>query len=700
MSAAAAPVSRDAAPAAATGRAGPRAAAVLQLQRHAGNRAVGAVLARSPTEVLNVELRQAPPRPKMRPAIERTTPHSMELAKEIDEVDKLSDDELIALRAQVAIDAARAGNDADWAAQTAATAAAGGGADAKTAASSSFAAQSAYALQLRKLEAIEYVADWRHLRARKADHFHYQDADRFLANQRANVRQMIQDRVKQTGSFDDALKGLPEDEREIQSIKHEAEQFRHEFTGEAWLNAERMLLHSQATMFAVLRSYGLPREQVEWGVDEITRGKSPEDAAQVVVDSVLKLPEEQLNKQVNAAAAVGHRQELASTVKQLKVLQDKVKELRKVAGGLYAKPGGQGIEEMNRARRGGLARAQEELAAAWLEAEREHNVLAAYRGDETDLDKVEIGRLDVPARETNEQMKEVLTEVLPKLTDNGRALYLLRHHGLSPIAMPPVVALTQATMFIPDGSIKAGVIQDMLAEERHSREHWFLTLAAWALAIITLLPTGGMSAAVLVPVGLASAGLSAYSALKIYERYERQKLLVNTDLDLSRALSNEQPSLRGFAMNLVAAGLEGFALFRLWRAGVEVRRLAFARQSYREALEELKGLIRDNHLSDALVDDVLKGTGADAKAGTKPLSTDPPGGTGGGGREPSPLRYRPARSRARCRQTSKGHPAESRACRPGRGRSCHPGFRESRRQRRPPRCCSGTARARPSKRRS
>jgi hypothetical protein len=125
-------------------------------------------------------------------------------------------------------------------------------------------------------------------------------------------------------------------------------------------------------------------------------------------------------------------------------------------------------------------------------------------------------------------------------------------------------------------------------EEKKGREGWLLTVAAVALAIVTLLPTGGMSAAILVPAGIASAGLAAYSALKIYERYERQKLLVNTDLDLARALSNEQPSLRGFAFNLVAAGLEGFALFRLWRKAVELRKLALERQTLREAIDEFK----------------------------------------------------------------------------------------------------------------
>jgi hypothetical protein len=226
-------------------------------------------------------------------------------------------------------------------------------------------------------------------------------------------------------------------------------------------------------------------------------------------------------------------------------------------------------------------------------------------------------------------MKDVLAHVLPKLSDNRRALGLLRHRRLKPLSLPPVVALTQATMFVPEGSIRAGVIRDLLDAEKKKRESWLLAVASWALLVVTLLPTGGLSATVLVPVGLAGAGLAAYSALKIYQRYEQQTMLVNTDLDLARALSNEEPSLRGFAINLVTAGLEGLALFRLWRKAVELRKLAIERQTMTEALKEFRELIRqDSRLSESLVDDVLRGTGSDLKASSKPPANEPRGAPG------------------------------------------------------------------------
>jgi hypothetical protein len=118
-------------------------------------------------------------------------------------------------------------------------------------------------------------------------------------------------------------------------------------------------------------------------------------------------------------------------------------------------------------------------------------------------------------------------------------------------------------------------------------------------------------------------------------------MLVNTDLDLARALSNEEPSLRGFAMNLVTAGLEGLALFRLWRKAVELRKLAIERQTMAEALDQFRELIRrDPRLSESLVDDVLRGTGSDLKASSKPPANEPLGAPGAK-RPPTPQGRKP-----------------------------------------------------------
>jgi hypothetical protein len=424
--------------------------------------------------------------------------------------------------------------------------------------------------------------------------------------------------VRETGSLNEALKGIPADLEEVQAIRKEADDFGKSFKGEAWFNCERILLASQKVMFSELASYGLPREEIEGGIRRLQEGKSEDVAAQDVVDQILKLPPDKLAK-VNAKGPESKRARLVFKVRRLKERQQKVKDLEQTAGGLNTRVGVQSsVDAMNKARRE-LPVAQKELAAEWMEAEREHQMLAAYRGDQRDLEKIDLTKLDVPAEETPKLMTEVLLRVLPKLYDNGRALWMLRNHRLKPMAMAPVVALTSANMFVPEGSIRAGVVRDLVDEEKSSGSSWLLTLFTVALAIVTLLPTGGMSAAILVPASLASAGLAAYSALKIYQKYEKQKLLVNTDLDLARALSNEQPSLSGFAFNLVMAGLEGVALFRLWRKAVEIRKLAMERQSLREAIDDFKAIMNEQKRqadTDKFLDEVLRDTPAEPKPPT------------------------------------------------------------------------------------
>jgi hypothetical protein len=135
-----------------------------------------------------------------------------------------------------------------------------------------------------------------------------------------------------------------------------------------------------------------------------------------------------------------------------------------------------------------------------------------------------------------------------------------------------VVALTRANMFVPDGSIRAGVVNDLVKDERDNRESWLLIAASIALALVTLVPSGGASLA--IPAGMASVGLAAYSALKELDKYEDQKVLYDTDLDRARALSDEEPSLTAFAMSLVSLGIEGVSLIVAFRAAVQLRRLA------------------------------------------------------------------------------------------------------------------------------
>ena len=136
---------------------------------------------------------------------------------------------------------------------------------------------------------------------------------------------------------------------------------------------------------------------------------------------------------------------------------------------------------------------------------------------------------------------------------------MIRRGTLSPLALPSVVALTRVNMFVPDGCDPRGRRERPGAGSAQSDDCGPAAAAALALAIVFLLPSGGSSLAI-AAVGMASAGLAAYSAVQEWDKYTKQKTLYNTDLDVARSLSTKEPSLAGFAMSLVTLGLEGIPL--------------------------------------------------------------------------------------------------------------------------------------------
>ena len=99
-------------------------------------------------------------------------------------------------------------------------------------------------------------------------------------------------------------------------------------------------------------------------------------------------------------------------------------------------------------------------------------------------------------------------------------------------------------------------------------------MAAFALAIVTLLPSGGASLA--IPAGMAAASIAVYSVDKEWDKYSTQKTLVNTDLDLARSLSTEEPSLTGFALSLVNLGFEMIPLVGAFNKARKLKALVHA----------------------------------------------------------------------------------------------------------------------------
>jgi hypothetical protein len=179
-----------------------------------------------------------------------------------------------------------------------------------------------------------------------------------------------------------------------------------------------------------------------------------------------------------------------------------------------------------------------------------------------------------------------------------------KNHGISPCALAPVVALTRANMFIPDGSLRAGVVKDLVDEAGDTDPTWVKVLAI-ALAIVTLIPTGGTSLA--IPIGAASLSFAVYSAGSAWREYDINSSLANTDLDLARSLSTVEPSLTGFAVSLVSLGIEAIPLIHAFNTARKIKALINEGKNVDHLVSEL------NRLGEASPAKV-KGLGEEARA--------------------------------------------------------------------------------------
>src|SRR3954468_6897182 len=533
---------------------------VLALQRTAGNQAV--------MRAVTVELRKEPPPPPMPPAGERATPENRKLAEEIDTVAQLPDAKLSEQRAVTANQTGRTS-----------------GAEHEKA--------------VQSLDALEYVASMRRVDPRKLNWKNYDYVRHDAGKRRAFVRGAVEQGVRETGSFEAATAGMRErGGKELDSdlwlLEQDAKTFAAEFRGQARINAERMMRGSMHAIADVLGSYGLPPVSAALAAERILKGSGTEEEARTVVKRAKDEPG------VNADAAVTHRMRLAEWVEHLKKRQAKVKDLQKrtnLAANDFPMDGKGPKAQAHTDLKAELAHAHGELATSWIQAERAHPVLAAYRVTTKALEKIDLGTLDTAS--VDEQMKQVLEHILPKIAHIAKANAMIASGAISPLALPAVVGLTKANMFIPNGSIRAGVANDLAHKASRDTEPTWMIIASIALAIVTLVPTGGASLA--VATGIAGASLAAYTAVKEYQHYGEQTVLIDTDLDRARALSQEEPSLTGFAMALISLGLEGLPLIHAFKVALDIKRLKAAGgegDKVKRLVDELNKLGKEKNVDD------------------------------------------------------------------------------------------------------
>jgi hypothetical protein len=500
--------------------------------------------------------------PKAMRTAATATPENLQLAQMIDELDKLSDDKLYKRRDEAVVGATK-----------------DGGEDQER--------------HIRTLQAIEFLASRRGLDALKPNW------DRISRTKpiprRLNVRALLEAAVREKGSFKKAVEAFPDKgdaAADYRFFEAEAERFKRQFRGQARVTADRMLEESLQAIAKLLTSYGIPPSSARSAARELAAGTGElDDLAEAVIASAKR------SGDVDAPAKEKNRESLAITVENLKKQQATIRRLKKQDEELFEDwrkdkaKFDQALADHARTVDKSLETSRNALRGAWIKAERTHPVLASYRSD-ADLENIDLGTLDTDP--VDRQMKSVVAQLLPKMVDIGKARGMLKNDVDFAVKLPSVIALTRTNMFIPEGSLRAGMVNDLAAEAKGDDS--LVRAAALAMALLTLIPTGGASLA--IPLGMASAGIAIYSVTKEWEKYKTVRTLSNTGLDLARSISTEEPSLTGFAVSLVELGLEGLPLIGAFKKARQVKRLADAGEDTAQVVKDLNRIGSAHHAPD------------------------------------------------------------------------------------------------------
>jgi hypothetical protein len=549
------------------------------------------------------------PEPR-RPWVELATPPMQARARAMDELEKLSNDQLRRRRDEVTVNAVGPPSDAQRAA-------------------------------LQTLEDLEKVAEARGIEPRAERYSKYGTGATY---RRLNLRARIEEGVRRLGSYDKTIEEIRLVDKtdvtaaDLEFFRADADAFRARFRAAARDTAMGMLSGSVTAIREIVQAYGLPWDMTKVAVADVGRGgklaKEVDDVVQLAGNGEHINDPPFVKRRAALAAAARRLRELQQSVAGKAAASEKFFEQYQRAGGKASVERSHG--EAARAADKELAAARIALQAAWAEAERRHPVFTSLRR-RGDVETVSLDKL--VSKSADERMAAVLVELVPKLRDTVLAANRIRDRRVDPLTLPPVVSLTRATMFIPKGSLRDGIINDAVSAAKDKADSTLLLIASFALAAVTFIPSAGASLA--IPAGVAGVGFAAYSATREWEQYTTQKILANTHLDLARSLATEEPSLAGFAVSLVGIGLEALPLVHAFNKARKLRALVMggkdATADARRIVTELNDLGRTRDgvpLGDRALADIHGAPhgspGAAAKGGgatpTGPPATRPPAG--------------------------------------------------------------------------
>ncbi len=249
-----------------------------------------------------------------------------------------------------------------------------------------------------------------------------------------------------------------------------------------------------------------------------------------------------------------------------------------------------------------LAKATRDYALQRQLEETHHPILAAYQleafAPDTDgvLTTLATGTKEAKAatlmKEVNlrlENIEKVRKKVdgewatiwtLPSIVAATRELPDIKNYKSNPELMPGLrkeLVDDEASTLKADAEFKAMALGVLLV----------------ALAVITAIPTGGLSAgaaAFVYAATIAESALLAYSGYAAFQKYDFEAAAAGTDFDKARAISQEEPSLFWLALDIVGVVTGLPKALSAFRSLLRLRRAVVVAQAAGK-FEEAKGLL-------------------------------------------------------------------------------------------------------------
>jgi hypothetical protein len=457
-------------------------------------------------------------------------------------------------------------------------------------------------------------------------------------------------------------------EEVVRTVRADGEAFGKEFSSLGKANAWRVIIAGHRALQDVLASYGLPPSHTQFAVEEIMKNGEgfTHQAASEYVAVAHKVDEERPRYRATA----NKREELHQVATGITALQATIAQLDELA---HPAPGtGAGsragpMEETLQAQKD-LDAARKKLQSEWDAARAGYPILDAYRRDkDQSLESVNVSGL---VGDEDKLATDVAEHVLPKLVNLTRALDYVTSGRVSPLRLPAVVDLSRRDMFVAPGSLWDGVVNDLVKDAHDTGVSGYVIAALLiAFAALTLLPSGGGSLGIALNLAVL-AGIDAPAIGKDIAHYQEQEALVDTALDRTKSLSQEEPSLNDLIWDLFAAGLDAGALELVIGQVRNLRQLVREGRDTGKAVGALNDLAKNTYrLDDKVGDKALETVRKHEVTAAKPKL--PP--------EPHPPETRPTRPRPGGGPTAPDEipskPAKKKIARPVNYKDPHTGIR-------------------------